>query len=70
MPQDHHWGAKAPYQGHGATRESWSSSYQPNELLTRARARAVGPDREMSDFTMIRSPCPAMAVLRVVRGVT
>ena len=36
---------------------SWSSLYQPSQLLNRARARAVGSDREMSDFTMIRGLC-------------
>ena len=30
-----------------------SSPYQPSQLLARARARTVGLDREMSDFTLM-----------------
>ena len=54
MTHYHHWGTESPHQGHRSICESQSSLYHPRELLDRARARAVGSDREMSDFTIIR----------------
>ena len=61
MTQQHHWGTRVPYQGHRSICASWSSLYQPRELLNRARARAAGSDREMSGFNHDKGPLPLFA---------